>query len=48
MACKRGNLEIVQYFVKEMGVDINEPKDDINGRFTPLDLAIAKGYFEIA
>ena len=48
IACRNGSLDIVHYFISEMGVNINEAKDGDSGKLTPLAMAIAKGNFEIA
>jgi hypothetical protein len=39
---------LVRFYVEEMGVDPNEPKDQDRGKITPMALAISRGFFEIA
>jgi ankyrin repeat protein len=48
LAAKGGNLEIVQYFIEELDIDVDEYKDEARKVITPLNIAICRGYFEIA
>jgi ankyrin repeat protein len=48
LACKNNNLEIVKFFIEEMGVDPNEAKDPETKKINPLSITIARGHLDIA
>ena len=48
IAVKVNCLPIVKFFIEDMGIDVNEPKDKDRGRITPMILALSKGHYDIA
>lgn len=48
LACKYNCIENARFFIEEMGADPNEAKDPKTKRITPLAIAFARGYLELA
>ena len=48
IASQEGHLAVVQYFVEELGVDVNKATSEANGRYTPLHLAVQQGHIHVA
>ena len=48
LAIKYNNMACVKFFVEELKVKINEAKDKPTGKMTPFNVAVQKGFFDIA
>lgn len=48
LACKSGNMDVVKYFVEEMQLDPNEPKDPKTKKVNPLSIAVARGHYDLS
>ena len=48
LACKTNNVDIVKYFVEELQIDPNEPKDPKTKKINPLSISMARGHYELS
>lgn len=48
VAIKYNCFEIVRYMIEEMNVNANEAKDPETNKITPMSIAVARGYLDIA
>ena len=48
IAVKKNLMPLIRFFVEEIKVNINEAKDHENGKYTPLNISLSNGYYDVA